>query len=84
MTRSRRSPRAAPAATLDDAIVVTKVTEAAVRAIRETAAEYGLGDSPSWDSDVLHPEVMKIVAHALRRSEWWWAGRTEGEVPDDE
>jgi hypothetical protein len=85
MSRSRqRQPaqvKRAPPATLSDAIVVTKLTESAVRAIRETAAEYGL-DGPSWDADVLHPEVMKVVASAMRRSTEWWAGRTEQEPPE--
>lgn len=82
MTRSRRQQqpplRRAPPASLDDAIVATKVAEAAVRAIRETAAEYGL-DGPSWDEAVLHPQVIPIVARALRQSGWWWLGRAEEE-----
>lgn len=87
MSRSRR--RQAPVqqavpATIDDAIVATKVAEAAVRAIRETAAEYGL-DGPSWDEAVLHPQVIAIVARSLRQSGWWWLGRTEkapGDAPE--
>lgn len=82
MTRSRRSRRAAlpepapraPAATFQDASAVVRITEAGVKAIVAAAAEHGLDGAP-WDPDVLHPEVAKIVAHALRRSEAWWAGR---------
>jgi hypothetical protein len=82
MTRSRRSTRAtrpaasaAPAATLHDAAAVVRITDAAVRAITTTAAEYGLDGAP-WDPDVLHREVSRIVATALRHTPGWWADRT--------
>jgi hypothetical protein len=89
MTRSRRPPRAAPSAfpaapaapvaTFHDAAAVVQITDAGVKAIVTAAVEHGLAGEP-WDPDVLHPEIMKIVAHALRRSEHWWADRTSEET----
>jgi len=84
MTRSRRgrdappappATQTAPAATLSDAAVVVRITDAGVKAIVAAAAERGLDGAP-WDPDALHKQIAKIVGHALRRSEWWWADRT--------
>jgi hypothetical protein len=83
MSRSHRPRRvepssAAPAATLSDAATVVRITDAGVKAIVAAAAERGLDGAP-WDPDALHKQIAKIVAHALRRSEWWWADRTSEE-----
>jgi hypothetical protein len=81
MSRSRRPRRAAPpvtqeppAATVHDATAVVQITDAGVKAIVATAAEYGLDGAP-WDPDVLHKQIMPIVARALRQSTDWWADR---------
>jgi hypothetical protein len=94
MSRSRRRAAApekeqlpvtvAPAATIQDASVVVQLADAGVRAIVAAAAEYGLDGEP-WDPDILHAQVMPIVAMALRRSTEWWARRPElanREAPD--
>jgi hypothetical protein len=81
MTRARRASRspsslpAAAPATLDDAAAIVRITDAGVKAIIAAAAEHGL-DGPPWDPDVLHERIMQVVAHSLRQSTEWWAGRT--------
>jgi hypothetical protein len=75
--RTRLEPQTPPA-TLDDAVAVVEITDAAVSAIIATAASRGLDGAP-WDPDVLHPQIAEIVARALRRTPEWWERRAEGE-----